>query len=77
MSNGSNSGAAGGIGLVTIILALVFLFVWPGPLRYEYRDVPATLSITKGGIEPIPAGCKIDRISGDIWDYKNGTWVKR
>lgn len=77
MSNGSNSGATGGIGLVTVILALVFLFVWPGPLRYEYRDVPGELSLTSGSRAAVPAGCKIDRISGDVWLYKNGRWEKR
>jgi hypothetical protein len=57
MSEGQgNAGAsAGGIGLVTVILALIFLFVWPGPLRYEYRGDRADI--------------KIDRISHKVWVY--------
>lgn len=61
-----HSNASGWIGLVTVILALVFLFVWPGPLRYEYRD-----SVGLG------AYVKIDRISQQVWDYRDGKWVKR
>jgi hypothetical protein len=72
MSNGSNSGATGGIGLVTVILALVFLFVWPGPLRYEYRDKPGY-----AGFSAQPAAVKIDRMTHQIWDYEDGKWVKR
>lgn len=55
----------GGIGLVTVILALVFLFVWPGPLRYEYQGPKAEV--------------KIDRISHQVWDYKwdSKMWLKR
>jgi hypothetical protein len=77
-----NCGAAGGIGLVTVIIALVFLFVWPGPFRYEYRDWPAhgeglTSFFHRDG--PAPAGTKIDRISHQAWDYdfEEQKWVKR
>lgn len=73
MSNGSNCGAAGGIGLVTVILALIFLFVWPGPFRYEYRDYREA----DGNVRPVAV--KIDRISHQIWDYsfEESKWVKR
>lgn len=88
MSNGSNSGATGGIGLVTVILALVFLFVWPGPFRYEYRDLPQPAPVEQGewssvGFDDllasasITAAVKIDRISHQVWDYKDGKWVRR
>lgn len=54
----------GGIGLVTVILALIFLFVWPGPLRWEYRGDRAQV--------------KIDRISHQLYDYTpDRGWVKR
>lgn len=55
----------GAIGLVTVILALVFLFVWPGPLRYEYRGTDADV--------------KIDRLSQQVYDYDyhGCKWVKR
>lgn len=55
----------GGIGLVTVILALIFLFVWPGPFRYEFRGTGTNI--------------KIDRISHQAWDYDaaNHEWQKR
>lgn len=67
MANNGHSDAGtsvGGIGLVTVILALIFLFVWPGPLRYEYRADTAQV--------------KIDRLSHQVYDYApERGWVKR
>ncbi len=54
----------GGIGLVTVILALVFLFVWPGPFRYQY--VRAT-----GGAPLI----RIDRLGGEPYVWQEGRYV--
>lgn len=72
MSNSSNGSAAGGIGLVTVLLALIFLFVWPGPLRYEYHDY--IIGQPKQAIHTL---IKIDRISGQFWLYNNGRWEKQ
>lgn len=52
----------GGIGLVTVLLALVFLFVWPGPLRWEYKSGNPTI--------------KIDRISGKTFVLTGEGWRK-
>jgi hypothetical protein len=60
--------ASGGIGLVTVILALIFLFVWPGPLRYDYREYGA------GGATPTVV--KIDRISHQIYLLNEGKWER-
>ena len=70
MSDNAQAHASGGIGLVTVILALIFLFVWPGPLRYEYRQMPAD----KDGSEML---VKIDRITHGFWLYNNGKWEKQ
>jgi hypothetical protein len=53
----------GGIGLVTVILALIFVFVWPGPLRYEYsyRDIGVT---------------RIDRLNGRVSLLTSGEYVR-
>jgi len=52
----------GGIGLVTVLLALLFLFVWPGPFRWEYSGgSPRT---------------KIDRISGKTFVLTGEGWQK-
>ena len=53
----------GGIGLVTVILALIFLFVWPGPLRYEY-------SYRNVGL------IRIDRINGNVTMLGDGKYVR-
>ena len=65
MSDNAQAHASGGIGLVTVILALIFLFVWPGPFRYEFTGKDATV--------------KIDRISHQVWVYdaNSAKWVKR
>jgi hypothetical protein len=57
-NGGARASATGGIGLVTVILALIFLFLWPGPLRYEYRQSSDGVVTTK-----------IDRWSHQIWTY--------
>jgi hypothetical protein len=54
----------GGIGLVTVLLALIFLFVWPGPLRQEYH-----LSKDLGII-------RIDRINGRVTTLRNGHYAR-
>lgn len=60
--NQTHNNATGGIGLVTVLLALIFLFVWPGPLRYEYsyRDIGVT---------------RIDRINGKVSLLQGGKYV--
>ncbi len=58
----AHGNAAGGIGLVTVILALVFLFVWPGPLRYEYNYSEAGVT-------------RIDRLNGNVSRFQNGEYV--
>ena len=66
MADNGHSDAAtslGGIGLVTVILALIFLFVWPGPLRWEYHGERAQI--------------KIDSISHQVYAYTPKGWVKR
>lgn len=67
----SNSQAAAGVSLVTVIIALVFLFVWPGPLRYDYRDWPVT------GTQKGQTLIKIDRITHNFWIYNGGEWQKQ
>ena len=62
--NGHSDGAenVAGIGLVTVLLALIFLFVWPGPFRWEYSGgSPRT---------------KIDRISGKTFVLTGEGWQK-
>ncbi len=73
MADAHNGGASGGIGLVTVLLALVFLFVWPGVLRYEYRE-PATAKAARE-----MATVKIDRLTHSVYDYdsKTNRWMKR
>lgn len=61
--NHSHGSEVGGIGLVTVLLALVFLFVWPGPLRYEYSHRPAGL-------------VRVDRINGRTYLLQGGEYVK-
>lgn len=53
----------GGIGLATVLIGLIFLFVWPGPLRYEYsyRDIGIT---------------RIDRINGRVYLLQGGEYVR-
>lgn len=53
----------GGIGLATVLIGLIFLFVWPGPLRYEYsyRDIGVT---------------RIDRLNGKVSLLKGGNYVR-
>lgn len=66
MSSGNmtHNTEVGGIGLVTVLLALAFLFWWPGPFRYEYRGAKAEI--------------RIDRISHQVWDYNaQRGWVRR
>lgn len=65
MSNGQCNAEVGGIGLVTVILALVFLFVWPGPFRYQYVR-----------IQGLPPLIRVDRISGRPYVWVNGKYVK-
>lgn len=59
----TNNTEIGGIGLVTVLLALIFLFVWPGPLRYEYsyRDIGVT---------------RIDRINGRVYLLQSGQYER-
>jgi hypothetical protein len=64
MSDNTNPSAAGGVGLVTVILALVFLFVWPGPLRYEYR-IGKDIGIMR-----------IDRLNGHVSTLFNGHYKR-
>ena len=73
MSDNVHANASGGIGLVTVILALIFLFVWPGPFRYEYREPASAKNASDMAV------VKIDRISHEIWDYNwpNQAWEKR
>ena len=60
--NGNHGASVGGIGLVTVLIALIFLFVWPGPLRWEYSGgSPRT---------------KIDRISGTTFVLGDEGWRK-
>jgi len=53
----------GGIGLVTVILALVFLFYWPGPFRHQYAVRPMGI-------------VKIDRITGEAKLLRNGNYER-
>jgi len=53
----------GGIGLVTVILALVFLFYWPGTLRHQYVVRPMGV-------------VKIDRITGEAKLLHNGKYER-
>ena len=54
--------SAGEIGLVTVILALIFLFVWPGPLRYEYMWTNRIV--------------RIDRLTGKVSMLQDGKYVR-
>jgi hypothetical protein len=74
MSDNGHASATGGIGLVTVILALIFLFVWPGPLRYEYRDYEYRDSVHRDGSHTL---LKIDRITHGFWVYNGGKWEKQ
>ena len=62
-----SSSAVGGIGLVTVLLALIFLFVWPGPFRYEFRENKDKEVVYK-----------IDRITHQVYGYSspNDKWMK-
>jgi hypothetical protein len=60
----SHNTEVGGIGLVTVILALVFLFVWPGPLRYEYR------------VNKEVGVLRIDRLNGHASTLLNGRYAE-
>jgi hypothetical protein len=60
--NGNHGASAGGIGLVTVLIALIFLFVWPGPFRWDYR-----------GGSPMT---KVDRISGTTFLLESEGWRK-
>ena len=62
MSDNTHSTEVGGIGLVTVILALIFLFVWPGPLRWQYSSGTPR--------------AKIDRISGKTFVLTGEGWRK-
>ena len=64
MSNGRQHVEVGGIGLVTVILALVFLFVWPGPFRCQYMA------------EPQFGLVKIDRISRQVSVWRDGRFQR-
>ena len=70
-ARGSSPQAAAGVSLVTVIIALIFLFVWPGPLRYEYRDYDFKVP------GEAPTLLKIDRISHDFWIYNGEKWQKQ
>jgi len=63
VSDAKGSGSnAGGIGLATVLIALIFLFVWPGPFRWAYSGGnPRT---------------KIDRISGTTFVLTGEGWHK-
>lgn len=54
--------ASSGVTLVTVLIALIFLFVWPGPFRfdYSYRD--------EGLV-------RIDRITGRVTMLEKGNYV--
>ena len=69
----SSSQAAAGVSLVTVIIALIFLFVWPGPFRYDYRDWPVNAAGAQKGQTLI----KIDRITHTFWLYNDGEWQKQ
>jgi len=47
---------------VTVILALIFLFVWPGPLRYEYLWTNHIV--------------RIDRLAGKVSMLQDGKYVR-
>jgi len=60
------------MGLVTVIPALIFLFVRPGPLRYEIRSAGP-------GCERVHVTTvRIDRITQrvSLWDAGKGQWRK-
>lgn len=60
MANGSRSDA-GAVSLFVVIITLVFLFVWPGSIRYQYsfRD--------KGLV-------RIDRLNGNVSTLVDGKY---
>lgn len=49
-----------------VIIALIFLFVWPGPIRYEYRYMPAQRMMIR-----------IDRLNGNTWALDNGKYDRK
>jgi len=63
MADSGSRVETGGIGLVTVILALVFLFYWPGPFRHQYTIRPMGI-------------VKIDRITGEAKLLRNGKYEK-
>lgn len=73
MADTNDGSASGGIGLVTVLLALVFLFIWPGVLRYEYREPPTAKAAGE------MATVKIDRLTHSVYDYdsKTNRWIRR
>jgi hypothetical protein len=48
---------------VTVLLALIFLFVWPGPFRNQY-------TIRDEGV------VRIDRLSGNVSYWTDGQYIK-
>ncbi|MHB9036252.1 MAG: hypothetical protein ACYC64_06265 [Armatimonadota bacterium] len=73
MPDTSGSRDIGGIGLLTVLIALIFLFVWPGPLRFDFKEAEGS----KTGHEA--AVVKIDHITQNVWDYnwEKHRWEKR
>jgi hypothetical protein len=63
MADSGSRVETGGIGLVTVILALVFLFYWPGPFRHQYAVRPMGI-------------VKIDRITGEAKLLRNGKYER-
>lgn len=61
--NHTQANATGGIGLVTVLLALIFLFVWPGPFRYDYR------------VDNQSQVMRIDRLNGNVQTYSDGRYT--
>lgn len=61
---GNTCASAGGIGLATVLIALIFLFVWPGPFRYQYIR-PAS---------DCPGLMRIDRITGKPYAWSKGKY---
>ena len=53
----------GGALVGAALITLIFLFVWPGPLRYEYRNLPKPNIMIK-----------IDKLNGNTWALENGKY---
>jgi len=69
-TRGTNWHAAG-ICLVLVTIVLIFLFLWPGPLRYEYRDYAYP------GASGARTLIKIDRMTHGVWLLNNGKWQRQ